>query len=134
MKVNDLIDKEFENINLKKIEARARLKFYNRKIKSLIHQIDVISIKSKEIREKLVNDHIAYPIWDIKYDYKLTHIALGGNYYVSDTPENQKYKKIFNNFHVRTAYLSNQIKIIKREMKGTRSAVTRLVRIGKYRI
>jgi hypothetical protein len=137
VKVKDLVSKDFENTNVKKMEARARLNVYRRKTQSLSHQQEIITEKMNALTKKLVEAGLAYTSWDPRFkeggSYG-THFK-GGDFdymtaWVRDIEETAKYKKIFAAMHARREYIGEQLGQLRRSMKGTRSAMTRKRRWG----
>lgn len=132
MRVKDLVNKDFENTNIKKMEASARIVIYNRKNRSLQHQIDLINQKVGILIKKLLDADVAYSYYDRRFE---TNGGYAGNFdigyidyksqYIPDIETNKPLKRFFQAMRVRKSYLQNEMKQLKRSIKGTRSAMTR---------
>ncbi len=138
MKVRDLVGKDFENINVKKVDLHDRMNIAKRKNRSLSHQKHMIEVRAYKQLIKMVElgrafrsdnpQHTAegtsVSIWSV-YDYYHDEHKLYGTYYVKDTPANASAIKFFHGLQSRRAYLKDSMDKLKRSMKGMRSAITR---------
>ena len=138
MKVKSLLDKDFENINLKKVDLYARQKMIKRKNRSIVHQLDVLLNRRTTLIKKLIDAGVAYKRDDPKYGQAASHYSIGGyeyeSYYISYSPATESVQKFFVALKHREVYLQNQMQHLKRSMKGMRSAVTRKEGKGRWRV
>lgn len=137
MKVKDLVNKDFENTNIKKMEASTRMAIYNRKNRSLLHQIYLIDQKVNTLTQKLIDTGHAYSSYDPRFEANGGYghnIRIGSidykSQYVPDIETNKSLKRFFFAMRARKAYLESEMKKLKLSIKGTRSALTRKRRWG----
>ena len=129
MKVKDLLAKEFENIDVKKVEIFARQRMLKRKHRSFLHQKDIIAQQVKEIISKLRDEGYAFNGTDAKHSQEGENVQLGWYdwdwWYAKKDPAIEPTVKYLRFIERRNEYLTGMIDKLKRQLRGISSAITR---------
>lgn len=129
MKVRDLTRNEFENINLKKVKLSERLAIYLRVADSLRHRLDIVLKRRVHNFEDLVDNGIVFGKFTPEFKHGEENVCIGtirqNTWYIKDTPENQRLKKVFLSLDAQKVKLNAALDSITGQIRGVRAAITR---------
>lgn len=129
MKVKSLLDKDFEEVDLKKVDLDKRLRLTKRKMRSLAHQQSLLNHTEESLIKKLIDDGIAYTDNDEKMKRHPSHYQLikynRKTYYMNHSPENKPIFDFFSSLKRRWVVIYLKLADLNRSVKGIESAITR---------